>query len=46
MELGISPVLSADYILDFLVGLKVIKCDMYLKEDYKNFEGASKCFIF
>jgi preprotein translocase subunit SecY len=33
MELGISPVLSADYILDFLVGLKVIKCDMYLKED-------------
>lgn len=46
MELGISPVLTADYILDFLVGLKVIKADMYLKEDQKNFEGASKSIIF
>lgn len=42
MELGISPVLTADYIMHFLTALKIVKCDMSVREDYDKLNLATK----
>lgn len=42
MELGISPILTADWTLHFLIGLKIIDFNKYLQEDYNRLDVASK----
>jgi hypothetical protein len=42
MELGISPVLTADWLVHILTMLRIIKFDRTLKEDYESMEGVSK----
>jgi protein transport protein SEC61 subunit alpha len=42
MELGISPVITADYIMQFFTALKIVKCDMSVREDYDKLNLATK----
>lgn len=42
MELGISPVLSADWMIHLAIILKIIKFDSSVMEDIDLMRGASK----
>lgn len=42
MELGLSPVISAGWILQILVGLRLIEADMGVAEDKYLYSGAQK----
>jgi protein transport protein SEC61 subunit alpha len=45
MELGISPILTANYLLHLAVGLKFLYLDLSLEEDVKLYKQADKCII-
>jgi protein transport protein SEC61 subunit alpha len=42
MELGLSPVISAGWILQILVGLRVIEADLSIAEDKRLYDGCQK----
>ena len=42
MELGLSPVISAGWILQILVGLRIVDADLSIAEDKKLYDGAQK----
>ncbi len=42
MELGLSPIISAGWILQLLVGTKMISANLHTQEDYELFEGVQK----
>lgn len=46
MELGITPIVSADTIMQFLQHASIISVDQNVKEDRILFNGARKCTIF
>ena len=37
MELGLSPVISAGWILQLLIGTGIISADLHTQQDYKLF---------
>ena len=42
MELGLSPVISAGWILQLLIGTGLITADLHTNQDKELFEGAQK----
>jgi len=42
MELGLSPVISAGWILQILVGLRIIEADLGVAEDKRLYDGTQK----
>ena len=42
MELGLSPVISAGWILQLLIGTGIISADLHTNQDKELFEGAQK----
>jgi protein transport protein SEC61 subunit alpha len=44
MELGLSPVISAGWILQILVGLRLIQADLSTREDKVLYDGCQKLF--
>lgn len=42
MELGLSPVISAGWILQLLIGTRMISLDMHDPQDAKLYEGSQK----
>jgi protein transport protein SEC61 subunit alpha len=42
MELGLSPVISAGWILQLLIGTGIISADLHTQQDYKLYEGCQK----
>ena len=42
MELGISPIISSDTIVQLLAGANIISVDQNVKEDRILFKGAQK----
>lgn len=42
MELGLSPIISAGWILQLLVGTGIIKADLRTEQDSRLFEAAQK----
>lgn len=42
MELGLSPVVSAGWILQLLIGTGIISLDMSNPQDAKLYEGSQK----
>ena len=44
MELGLSPIITAGLILQFLQGVKIIDVNMQSKEDRELFQAAQKIF--
>lgn len=42
MELGLSPVVSAGWILQLLIGTGIISLDMSNPQDVKLYEGSQK----
>ena len=40
MELGISPLVTASMILQFLAGAKIINVDFNVREDKNLYQGA------
>jgi protein transport protein SEC61 subunit alpha len=42
MELGLSPVISAGWILQLLIGTRLVELDMSNPHDVKLYEGGQK----
>jgi protein transport protein SEC61 subunit alpha len=42
MELGLSPVISAGWILQLLIGTRIIHCDLQNPHEYQLFERCQK----
>jgi preprotein translocase subunit SecY len=42
MELGLSPVISAGWILQLLIGTRLVELDMSNAHDVKLYEGGQK----
>ena len=40
--MGLSPIISAGWILQLLIGTGIVQADLHNKEDRKLFEGAQK----
>ena len=43
MELGMSPVITASWILQLMVGTGILSADMSTQQDRQLYEGAQKC---
>ena len=42
MELGLSQIISAGWILQLLIGTGIISADLHTQQDYKHFECCQK----
>jgi len=42
MELGLSPVISAGWILQLLIGTGIITADLHTEQDNRLFEASQK----
>lgn len=42
MELGLSPIISAGLVLQFVVGLRLITADLSIRKDREMYEGLQK----
>lgn len=42
MELGLSPIISAGLVLQFVVGLRLITADLSIRKDRELYEGLQK----
>lgn len=42
MELGLSPIISAGWILQLLIGTGLVTADLHTEQDSKLMEGAQK----
>lgn len=42
MELGLSPIISAGWILQLLIGTGIIAADLHTEQDKNLYEGCQK----